>query len=59
VGEVREQNREWVAVLVVAALATLVGVAGCAGGPKRLPQCKGKAEPINVQSQTGSSERGG
>jgi predicted small lipoprotein YifL len=48
VGEVREQNSTWVAVLVVVALATLVGLAGCAGGPKRLPQCEGKATPINV-----------
>ena len=54
-GEVREQNRSWVAVLVV---AVLVGMAGCAGGPERLPQCEGNATPINVQSQTGSGERG-
>jgi hypothetical protein len=59
VGEVRDQNRAWLAVLVVAALATLVGVAGCAGRPERLPDCGGKATPINVQSQTGSGERGG
>ena len=58
-GEVREQNRASVAVLVVAAVATLVGVAGCAGRPERLPQCEGKATPINVQSQAGSGERGG
>ena len=55
----RDQNRPWVAVLVVAALATLAGVAGCAGRPERLPDCGGKATPINVQSQTGSGERGG
>ena len=55
-GEVREQNRTWVAVLVVAAL---VEMAGCAGRPERLPQCEGKATPINVPSQTGSGERGG
>ena len=57
-GEVRDQNRTWVAVLVVAALATLAGVAGCAGRPERLPDCGGKATPINVQLPVGGDEHG-
>jgi hypothetical protein len=58
VGEVREQNRTWLVVLVVAALATLVGVAGCTANPERLPQCTGKATPVNVQLPVGGDEHG-
>jgi hypothetical protein len=41
-------------VLIVAAL---VGGAGCAARPERLPQCTGKSTPINVSQHAGSGER--
>jgi len=51
----RAQNWTWVVVLVV---ATVVGVAGCAGRPERLPQCTGQTTPINVPADAAGAARG-
>jgi predicted component of type VI protein secretion system len=36
---------------VIAAVAACVAMAGCAGSAQRLPECRGKAVPINVRAQ--------
>ena len=57
--DVCEKTQGWLAVFVVAVLAT---VAGCAGTRERLPRCEGEASPINVPrhaaGHAGSGERG-
>lgn len=47
---------------VLVAFAALVALAGCASGAAKLPQCSGRAEPINVPAgapATAGSVNGG
>jgi len=52
------QKRVSGAMGVLAAIAVLLGLAGCAASPARVPTCSGNAVPINLPAATGSVSSG-